>query len=496
MTSAARYPTVAPSEPAWWLTEALEAEGEVPACPPLAGRAEADVAIVGGGYTGLWTALALRRQRPDLSVTLIEREICGAGASAKNGGKVTGYWGALPSAVAAVGEDGALAIARAGTRAQDGIRDFAREADRDLWWREAESLRIAASPAQDAKLAPHIATARRLGVSDRMTLLPPEAVRARCASPVFRAAIAFAEGATVHPGRLVRALRAAALEAGVVIHERTRMLGFDRGQPNRVRTEGGELLARELVLATNTALARLPELRPYLTVFSSYALITETCPEGLAAMSWTGEEGLADARMFVHYFRHTPDGRVLMGSGSGPIAHDGDDDAPAMRTDAAASGRAEAGLRRLLPGMAAAAVAKSWGGPLDMAPDRLPFFGTLPGTRIHYGCGYSGHGVNATYIGGQCLADLVLGRKDDWAALPFCTRTLPRMPPEPFRYLGGRLIRWGILSCEIAEESGARGKLPARIAAALPKMLGLKIGTRRARRPRFFAPHKAGSLRP
>ena len=478
MSTDAQFPTVPPADPSWWLTEALAAEGEVAPCPPLSGRIEADVAVVGGGYTGLWTALELRRRRPDLSVVLIEAAICGAGASAKNGGKVHGYWGSLPGAVNALGEDGALAIARAGTRAQGIIRDFAKNCDRDIWWREAPSLRISAAPAQDAKLAPHIATAKRLGVSDRMELLAPDAVQARCASPVFRAAVAFAEGATVHPGRLVRALRAAALAEGVTIHEQTAMLGFDRGTPNRVRTPGGEIVARELVLATNTRLARLPELRPHLTVFSSYALMTDPLPDGLEAMGWTGEEGLSDARMFVHYFRRTVDGRVLMGSGSGPIAIAGHEDAAAMRTDRAAAGRAEAGLRRLLPGMARAGIARAWGGPIDMAPDRIPMFGTFPGTRIHYGCGYSGHGVNATCLAGQCLASLVLGEKDDWSTLPFCTRPLPRMPPEPLRYLGGSLIRWGILSCEIAEEQGAQGTLPARMAASLPKMFGLKIGTR------------------
>lgn len=471
-------PSMPPADPSWWLTEALAAEGDVPACPPLTASITADVAVVGGGFTGLWTALNLRRRRPDLSVVLIEGAICGAGASGKNGGKVSGYWGSLPSSVNVLGPDGALAIAHAGTRAQDGIRDFALTNGRDVWWREAPSLRVAASAAQEAKLPPHIAMARKLGVSDRMELLPPDAVQAICRSPVYRSAIAFAEGATVQPARLARALRAAALEAGVTIHENTRMTALDRGTPNRITTPGGEIVAREVVLATNTSLARLPELRPLLTVFSSYALMTDAAPEALEAINWRGEQGLSDARMFVHYYRRTVDGRVLMGSGSGPIGFAGHDDAPAMRQDVGSAGRAEAGLRRLLPGLNHVGIAKIWGGPIDMAPDRIPFFGTLPGTRIHYGCGYSGHGVNATYIGGQCLASLTLGEKDDWAYSPFCTRTLPRMPPEPFRYLGGNLIRWGILNCELAEERGAQAGVAARMAAALPRVFGLKIGTR------------------
>jgi len=467
-----------PDRRSWWLTEALAAEGAVQPCPPLTGKTEVDIAIVGGGFTGLWTAIALRRRRPDLSVVLIEADICGAGASAKNGGKVHGYWGGLPGITAAIGDDAALAAARAGTRAQDGLRRFALDCGRDVWWRDGPSLRIATTAAQEAKLSHHLETAHRLGVSHMVTLLDSAEVQARCASPVFRKAVMFDEGATVHPGRLVRAMRAEALAAGTLIHEGTPMVGLDRGHPNRVRTARGEIVAREVVLATNTALARLPELRPHLTLFSSYALMTDPAPEALDAIGWRGDEGLADARMFVHYFRRTPDGRVLMGSGSGPIAFNGREDAPGMRFDVAATRRAEAGLRHLLPGLDSVGIAGAWGGPIDMASDRLPLFGTLPGTRIHYGCGYSGHGVNATYIGGQCLASLVLGAVDDWATLPFCTRPPPRMPPEPLRYWGGNLIRWGILSSEDAEQRGARVAASARAAAALPRLLGLRIGTR------------------
>jgi glycine/D-amino acid oxidase-like deaminating enzyme len=182
--------------------------------------------------------------------------------------------------------------------------------------------------------------------------------------------------------------------------------------------------------------------------------------------------------MFVHYFRKTPDGRVLMGSGSGPIAFAGRDRAPATRDDIPSAARAVAGLRRLLPGLDAVPVEAAWGGPIDIAADRLPFFRSIPGRRVHVAVGFSGHGVNPTWIAGQCFASLALGLEDRWTGLPFCTRTLPALPPEPFRTLGGRAIRHAILACETAEEQGRTAGPVARGAAALPARLGLRIGVR------------------
>jgi hypothetical protein len=123
-------------------------------------------------------------------------------------------------------------------------------------------------------------------------------------------------------------------------------------------------------------------------------------------------------------------------------------------------------------------VERAWGGPIDVSSDHLPFFGTLPGTRIHYGAGYSGSGVGASWLGGQALASLVLGADDEYAALPLVTRSVPRLPPEPIRRLGGALVRGAILMCEEHEEDGRRGPAPARLVAALPRLTGMKIGTR------------------
>ena len=478
MAASPSQPSVAPKDPSWWFADAMIQENGQAPSPALTGEITVDVAIVGGGYTGLWTALALKARSPNLSVAVIEAGLCGSGASGKNGGKVHGYWAALQGMSKSIGDDGALAVARAGTMAQDAIRAFATAPGRDVWWREAGNLRVSAAPAQDAKIAGYVETARRLGVADTAREMTPADVAARCKSPAFRGGVFLREGANVHPARLARALRTAAIEAGALLFENTAMIGLDKGAPNRVRTPQGQLIARDVVLATNVDLAARPQVKAHVTVFSSYALMTEPAPDRLAQMGWNGEEGISDMRMFVHYFRKTIDGRVLMGSGSGPISYDGGTTAIRLREDATSALRAEHGLRRLLPAFADVPVAKSWGGPIDISADRLPFFKTIPGSRVHYGCGFSGHGVNPAYIGGQCLASLVLGVRDMWSSLPLCTRDVPRLPPEPLRYYGGRAVRRAILASEDAEERGQSAPMIATAVAAIPRLFGLRIGTR------------------
>ncbi|MBS0280635.1 MAG: FAD-dependent oxidoreductase [Proteobacteria bacterium] len=478
MSDTLSQPSVLPADPSWWFADAMAQEAGLPPPVPLTGEITADVAIVGGGYTGLWTALALKARKPSLSIALIEARLCGSGASGKSGAKVHGYWASLAGMSQSIGEDAALAVARAGTVAQDAIRAFATAPGRDVWWREAGNIRVSASPAQDAKIAGYVDTARRLGVPDSARPLSAAEVAGYCRSPAFRAGVFLQEGANVHAARLARALRRAAIDAGVMLYENTPMTGLDKGTPNRVRTPKGQIIAREVVLATNVDLARERLIKPHVTVFSSFALMTEPAPEKLAAMGWTGDQGISDMRMFVHYFRKTIDGRVLMGSGSGPISYDGDTASPRLTQDSASALRAERGLRRLLPGLNDVKVAKAWGGAIDISADRLPFFKTMPGTRVHYACGYSGHGVNPTYIGGQCLASLVLDEKDMWSSLPLCTRDVPNLPLEPFRYYGGRAIRRAVLACEDAEERNRPAPVIASMVAAIPRVFGLKIGTR------------------
>src|SRR5688572_26771616 len=456
----------------WWLEEAL-AHRPIEVAPPLAGDIDVDVAIVGGGYTGLWTALALREREPELRVALLEAREIGEGPSGRNGGFLHGYWSSLPILRRVLGDGAALQLAHASARIVPEVRAFCVRRGEDVWLREGGLLEVSAGESEDAGVQRAIQAVRELGVDEEAELLDAAQVRHRCDSPRFRGGIVFRDGATVQPARLVLGLKRAAIDTGVELHERTPVTAVE---PGRLETPGGIVRARELVLALNVWGTSWP-LGGHQTNFGSAIVLTEPVPELLEEIGWTGGEAIIDGRTFLHYFRTTPDGRVLMGSGSGRLGL-GDHVGQAILDDLPAQARAERGLRELLPALASAPIAARWSGPIDVSADKLPRFSTVPGTRIHYGAGYSGNGVGPSWLGGQILASLVLGAQDEWSSLPLVHRRTRRLPPEPFRYAGGKVVRWGTLAVEQALEDGRRPPAAARAAAAIPRLLRMPIGTR------------------
>ena len=270
----------------------------------------------------------------------------------------------------------------------------------------------------------------------------------------------FRDGATVQPARLVRALRAAALAAGVALHERTRVTRIGDGDGRDcARAACGRA---EVVVATNAWMTGWRPLVAPLTPFGSYVVLTEPVPELLAEIGWTGGEAITDGRMFLHYFRTTEDGRVLMGSGSGPIGFRGRID-ERFSDDAATVARAEAGLRRLLPGLAAAKVEHAWGGPIDVSADQLP---VLRDRARH------ADPLRRRLLGQRRRPELArrpdprvarARRSDDeWSRLPLVDRRIRPLPPEPIDFLGGSLVRTALLAVEEAEEAGRKPSAPAR----------------------------------
>jgi glycine/D-amino acid oxidase-like deaminating enzyme len=407
----------------------------------------------------------------------VEAALCGDGPSGRNGGFLHGYWSSLPRARRIFGDGGALAVAQAASAIIPGVREFVERRGVDVWLREAPMLEVSAAAAQDEAIDAAVAAAGALGVEEEAVPIGRDELAKRCSSPRFRRGVLYREGATVQPARLLRALRAAVLDEGVILHERTPMVRLHRGSPNVIEAPRGRIRAREVIVAINAAAAGWRPVARRLTAFGSYVVLTEPVPELLDRISWTGGESIIDARMFLHYFRTTNDGRVVMGSGSGPIGFGGRLDGR-FTADGPSVARAEAGLRFLLPGLVEARIERAWGGPIDVSADHFPFFGTLPGTRVHYGAGYSGNGVGPSWLGGRILARLALGVEDELTALPLVNRRIRPLPPEPIKRLGGGLVRGAALRAEEAEQAGRRPALPLRAIAALPRVVGLRVGTR------------------
>jgi len=431
----------------WWIMEAGAPEPAAALTRPV----DADVVVVGGGYVGLWTALTLRRRDPGRRVVLVEADRCGHGPSGRNGGFLHGYWSMLAWLRDRLGADDALRLARAG----EGIVPAVRALGDDVWLREGGMLEVATTAAQARATDRVVEAARQLGVPHEAVALTVEEVAARCGSPVFGRGVLFRDGATVQPARLAFALRRHALESGVELYERTPAA---RVRDGTVETPDGTVRARDVVLATNAALARWRPLARRLAEFSSYVVLTEPVPDVLEEIGWTGGEAIADGRMFLHYFRTTDDGRVLMGSAGGTRAH------------------AERGLRRLLPMLSGARVTHDWGGPIDVSADRLPNIGSRG--RIHYAAGFTGNGVGPSWLAAQALSSLVLDTDDEWSRLPLVNRRLRPLPPEPLKRLGGAIVRASVLALEQADEEGRRPPLAARVGAALPRLTGTRLGLR------------------
>lgn len=462
----------------WWLREALDAEAANPSPPatPLEPGGRYDVVVVGGGYTGLWTAWWLLENQPGIRVGVLERATCGSGPSGRNGGFLHGWWDQAPYLVERFGPDAALVLLRLVDESVAAIGAWCETHGVDAWFRRSGYLRVSASPAQDGEWLPAVRTLRALGVDDAYLELSASEARARCNAPVIRGAALMPNAATVQPARLARGLRRVLLARGAAIHEGVEVVRVHPGSPNRVATSDGEVAADQVVLALNAWAAGWPGFGTSLLAWGSHIVLTEPAPDALRAVGWTGGEAIADSRFTVHYFRTTPDGRVAFGAGVGRAAYGGRVDGRYDR-DPRAEARARSALHRFLPGLADVPIADAWGGPIDVSADRLPLIGTSSAGRIHHAHGYSGNGVAPAHFAGRVLAALVADAGGELARLPIVNRRHQPFPPEPIRSIGVRLVREALVRSDEAQDAGRRAVLPVRVVAGLPRALGYRLGS-------------------
>jgi len=458
----------------YWIEEA----GEVEPAPPLAAERSADVLVVGGGFTGLWTAWHLRQLEPEARVVVLESEaVCGRGPSGRNGGFCNGMWLSAASLRERWGDQAALAICRAAADGVERIGAFCEEQGVDAWWRPAGYLQTSTTPAHDGAWERALAACRELGVPEAIVPLSPAEVQARCQSPAFRAGAVCPDAATVQPARLALGIRRRLLEEGVEIFESSPVRGL-RAAPGGVeaRTEGGAVRAERAVLAIGAAAkGRRGPLRGQLTVASSHIVLTEPVPEVLEQIGWTGGDAITDCRSLLDYFRTTPDGRIAFGWGGGRIAF-GARTRGRSELDRAVIEATAAHLYDYFPALRGRRLTHAWGGPIDASPTHLPTVTSLPGDRAFAAAGYTGNGVGPSNMVARTLASLALDRRDDASRLAFVDGASPRVPPEPFHWIGGEAIRLGILAKEEAEMAGrAPGKVASAV-AKIPELIGFHIG--------------------
>jgi glycine/D-amino acid oxidase-like deaminating enzyme len=457
----------------YWLEEA---ERAVPQAP-LEGELAADVLVVGGGYTGLWAAWHLKSLEPEARVVLLEAETCGHGPSGRNGGFCNVMWFSLPNMRERWGDQDALAVAIAARDAVSGIESFCREQEVDAWFRRSGYLQVSAAPAQDRTWEEVVAACRALGAVDAVQPLGPDAVAERCASPAFRSGALYPDAATVQPARLALGLRDRLLSAGVEIRERSPVRRL-HGSPAGVEatTDQGSVRAGAAVVAIGgAAKARRGPLRNTLTVTSSHIVLTEPVPDLLEEVGWTGGECITDCRTMLHYFRTTPDGRIAFGLGGGRIAMGGRVHGR-VEVDSEVAALAAERLRHYFPGMEGRRITHAWGGPIDVSPTHLPLIVPLPGGAAFAAAGYTGNGVGPSNMVGRALASLALDRRDEHSRLAFVDPSPQRVPPEPFHWLGGNLIRRGIMSREAAESEGRRPNPVSYLVSRVPELIGFHIG--------------------
>jgi len=482
----------------YWLEEA----GPVQPAPELEGERDADVVVVGGGYTGMWAAWHVKTLEPEARVVLLEADVCGRGPSGRNGGFCNSMWFSLPNMRQRWGDEGGLAVARAAREAIDGVEAFCREQEVDAWFRRGGYLQVSTAPAHDGAWEETRDACAELGLvggGDTAAGAPVQPltaaeVAARCASPAFRGGAFYPDAATVQPARLALGLRDRLRAAGVEIYERSPVRRLINGASDfsragagekrtglagggvEARTDRGKVRARAAVIAIGGA-AKAPgaPLRNSLTVTSSHIVLTEPVPELLEEIGWTGGECITDSRALIDYFRTTPDGRIAFGWGGGRIA-----------MGARLHGRAEvdpdpvaaaaARLHEYFPSLAGRRLTYAWGGPIDVSPTHIPLIVPLRRGHAFAAAGYTGNGVGPSHTVGRTLASLALDRRDDHSRLPIVDPCPQRVPPEPFHWLGGELIRHALTAKENAELADRRPHPLSAAISRLPNLIGFHIG--------------------
>ncbi|MGH2915840.1 MAG: NAD(P)/FAD-dependent oxidoreductase [Solirubrobacteraceae bacterium] len=453
-----------PTEPSFWLDQL----GTRSPRPALRGDRAVDVCIVGGGFTGLWTAYELGRAQPGLEVVVLEARRVGFGASGRNGGWVLGKVSGTSAAWERRAGLGAARRMQAAIQATVGEigEVVAREAI-ECDWRHGGTLIVAQSQTQLRRLLAAAEAERRdLGEELAQQLLDAAQLRARLRVDGGLGALFSPDCARVQPAKLIDGLAAAVQRAGATIFEATPVTSIE---PGLARTAGGIVRARHVLRATEGYTADLPGAHRRLLPMNSSMIVTEPLDEAIwAQIGWQGAETLLDGSHLYTYSQHTADGRIAIGGRGVPYRYgsrtDREGSVPAVTVD-----QLRRRLTALFPALRDVAVARAWHGILGVSRDWCPTVGHDPATGLGWAGGYAGDGVAASNLAGRTLCDLVLGRGSELSRLPWVGHPPRDWEPEPLRFLGARGIH---ALYRLADRREAQHGRESRIAAVADRIAG------------------------
>lgn len=443
--------------------------GDLEPRAPLTGDVEVDVAIVGAGYTGLWTAYYLSEHAPALRIAVVDKEIAGFGASGRNGGWCSAEFPASLQKVARIGgRDAALALQAA---LDDTVDEVGRVADRegiDCHYAKGGSVVLARSAPQLTRAAGEVRAAQDEGLPpDRLQLLSAEEAGARVHATRVMGGTYTPHCAAIHPARLVRGLADTVVRRGVRLYERTAATEIRQGV---VETAAGPRIRARYVLRATEGFTR--SLRGHRrTLAPVYSLVMATEPLSDATWEKIGlaeRETFRDYRHLIIYGQRTTDGRLVFG-GRGAPYHFGSQVRPGFDRDPRVFAALRDVLVDLFPAARTAAVTHTWGGPLGVPRDWFASVGLDRSTGLGWAGGYVGDGVATANLAGRTLADLVLERETPLVRLPWVQHRSPRWEPEPVRWLGTNL---GLRVMTAADAEEARTGVPSRRAAMFGRFLG------------------------
>ncbi len=440
----------------------METSGDLTPRPPLDGTTECDVAILGAGYTGLWTAYYLLRRQPGLRIIVAEGEIAGFGASGRNGGWCAPDLNISMDRLARLhGEEAARQVQQATYDAVEEVGRVAAAEGIDAGFHEGGELLVARGPHHVPSIEASFREYERFGFGERYRLLDAAGVAEKIRIAGAVAGLWSPSAAVVHPGRLVRGLATVVERLGGRIVERTPVSDVRAavaGAPAALVTAKGEIRAPVVVLAGEAYLVRLPSLHRQLVPMYSLIVLTEPIDDAAwAEIGWAGREVVASARLSIDYLSRTADGRILFGGRGAPYrlgspikdAYDRHDPTHEMLRDF---------VRSWFPMLRDVRFTHAWGGPLGMPRDWHPTFSFDPRSGIASARGYVGHGVSTANLAGRTLADLITGERSPLTEMPLVNHRSPDWEIEPLRWLGIRYTQGAV--SRLDRRSETTGKPP------------------------------------